>query len=287
MKPILAFIFLLFTHNALAFPVGPEVDLDAPLVELPEVDNDYDFNGIVGMSNCSASLVHFAGQPDTSKAYVLTNGHCLGGLFGGGFPRPGEVRYKKPDFRRMNAFVDINTRVRIQSELLVYGTMTNTDSALFRLKQTYKELQNKGIESLEMSAEAPLVDDEIQIISGYHRKGFQCSVEKIIHNLKEGDWTMKDSIRYSETGCEVYGGTSGSPVIRKGERLVVGVNNTGNESGKECTNNNPCEVNEQGDINVIKGRGYGQQTYWFATCLDDEFDIDLNVEGCLLPKPKN
>ena len=96
---------------------------------------------------------------------------------------------------------------------------------------------------------------------------------------------MKDSIRYSPTGCEVYGGTSGSPVIAKGERVVVGVNNTGNESGKECKMNNPCEIDESGNVTVIKGRGYAQQTYWFYSCLSMDFDIDLAKPGCELPKP--
>ena len=97
---------------------------------------------------------------------------------------------------------------------------------------------------------------------------------------------MVDSIRYSDPGCEVYGGTSGSPVIRKGERVVVAVNNTGNESGQECTMNNPCEVDNEGNILVIEGRGYAQQTYWFATCMDENFELDLNQKGCMLPKPQ-
>ncbi len=96
---------------------------------------------------------------------------------------------------------------------------------------------------------------------------------------------MKDSIRYSKKGCEVYGGTSGSPVIAKGERVVVGVNNTGNESGKLCTNNNPCEIDVNGNKKVLKGRGYAQQTYWVYSCLNEEFDIDLSKQGCNLPKP--
>lgn len=280
---ILGLFLALFSTTALAIPQAPIIDLDAPLEILPE-RQDFDFNGIVALNNCSASLVHFAGQPKTSKAYVLTNGHCLGG-FWGGFPKPGEVRYKVQDSRKMKAFIDVNTKVGVRSQQLVYGTMTNTDAAIFRLTETYEQLEQRGVYSLEMSSTPPIIGDDIQIISGYWRKGFECSVEKIINTLKESDWTMHDSIRYSESGCEVYGGTSGSPVVAKGERLVVAVNNTGNESGQQCTMNNPCEVNQQGDVTVLKGRGYAQQTYWFTTCLNNEFDIDLDVEGCMLPKP--
>ncbi len=280
-----ALVSLLFSIQAYAIPEAPHIDLDAPL-EVLRNRADFDFNGIVAMSNCSASVVHFAGQPKTSEAYVLTNGHCTGGLFGG-FPKPGEVRYMQRDSRRMNAHIDINNRVGVRTNMLVYATMTNTDAALFRLNETYEDLEKEGIYSFEMSAQPPLVGDDIHIVSGYWRKGFECSVEELVYQLKEGHWTMIDSIRYSPTGCEVYGGTSGSPVVAKGERLVVGVNNTGNEDGKKCTNNNPCEVDEQGEVLILEGRGYAQQTYWFTTCLDNEFNLDLSVEGCLLPKPKN
>ena len=285
MKPTVLTLLILFFHlEALALPVGADQSLDAPIDYVSVREVEYDFNGIVAMRNCSASLIHFAGQPKNSKAYVLTNGHCTGGLFGG-FPKPGQVVYNKSDRRSMNAFVDINTRVRIRSEKLVYSTMTNTDAALFRMSETYEELEKKGVYSLELSSERPNLNEEIEIISGYWREGFSCQIENFIFELHESDWVMKDSIRYSEKGCEVYGGTSGSPVLRKGERVVVAVNNTGNESGNKCTMNNPCEVEANGDVNVIKGRGYAQQTYWFATCLNDNYEIDLNVDGCLLPKP--
>ena len=96
---------------------------------------------------------------------------------------------------------------------------------------------------------------------------------------------MKESLRYSPKGCEVIGGTSGSPILAKGQRVVVGINNTGNESGQSCTQNNPCEVSPQGEKKILAGRGYGQQTYWFYGCLDSQFQLDLNQESCLLPKP--
>lgn len=284
MKLLSILSILFFSITSLAFPEVPDLNLDAPLDYVSQREVEYDFNGIVAMRNCSASLVRFVGQPKTSKAYVLTNGHCTGGFFGG-FPKPGEVIYKKRDVRSMNAFVDINTQVKIQSEMLVYGTMTDTDAALFRLSSTYDSLESQGVFALAMLPVRPDVDQEIEIISGYWRKGFSCSIEKFIHELHESSWVMKDSIRYSDPGCEVYGGTSGSPVVAKGTRTVVGVNNTGNESGEKCTTNNPCEVNDKGEIQVLKGRGYAQQTWWFSTCLDNNYDIDLKVGGCLLAKP--
>ena len=279
---ILTGLFLPLT--AFAFPQAPIDSLERPLSFLSLENIEYDYNGIVKLSNCSASLIRFNNQPEDSQAYVLTNGHCLKTFFGG-FLQPGEVRYKESSNRRMDAYINVNETVRIRANSLVYGTMTDTDAALYRINSTYKDLKDKGIEAFYLSDQRPSVNDDIHIVSGYWREGFSCSIEKFVHELHESNWVMKDSIRYSPQGCEVYGGTSGSPVILAGERLVVGVNNTGNESGQECKMNNPCEVDEDGNITVIEGRGYAQQTYWFYSCLDENFDIDLDIEGCRLPKP--
>ncbi len=35
-----------------------------------------------------------------------------------------------------------------------------------------------------------------------------------------------------------------------------------------CTLNNPCEVDADGNTTATKGQSYGQETYWFTTCLD-------------------
>jgi V8-like Glu-specific endopeptidase len=282
-KLILTLLVSLFSNQLYAFPIDLYQSLDAPLNIIDSRDNNYDFNGIVALSNCSGSLIHFAGQPTSSPAYLLTNGHCVGGF--GGFIKPGEVRYNKPDNRTANAFIDINNRVKIRTTKLAYATMTNTDVAIFQLNETYDDLIKKGVHSFELSALHPVIGQNIQVISGYWRKGFTCEIEFFSYELHEGGWTMKDSIRYSPTGCEVYGGTSGSPIIAKDERVVVGINNTGNESGEKCLTNNPCEVDNTGNTTVIKGRGYGQQTFWLNNCLTEEFEIDLSKKDCQLPKP--
>jgi hypothetical protein len=47
--------------------------------------------------------------------------------------------------------------------------------------------------------------------------------------------------------------------------------------------NNPCEIDQNGEVSFTKGFSYGQQTYWVYTCLTTTNEIDLAVAGCLLP----
>ncbi len=52
----------------------------------------------------------------------------------------------------------------------------------------------------------------ISVVSGYWKKTYNCNVDGFAYRLKEGDWTWKDSVRYTAP-CKVIGGTSGSPVV--------------------------------------------------------------------------
>jgi V8-like Glu-specific endopeptidase len=280
MQAILSISLILFSITASAFPIAPFDALETEIVRDLGQSADYDFDGIAKLSNCSGSLVRFAGQPDTSAAYILTNGHCVLGPF----LRPGEVIQHRQNSRRMKISSSSFRFHNVNVTELVYATMTDTDAALYRLKQNYIELESLGIQALEISPAHPLLNTQIQIISGYWERGYSCHIGDFVYTLKEGDWLFQDSIRYSQTGCEVIGGTSGSPIIERGTRTVVGVNNTGNESGRRCSMNNPCEIDRNDNVTVIKGAGYGQQTYLFYSCLTLDFNIDTTLPGCQLPK---
>lgn len=276
---LLILLFLILSTQV--FALKPmDLDLLKSNVEPPVSLGTYDFEGIVKLSNCSGSLVRFKGQPLNSKGIVLTNGHCVSRWF----IRPGAIILNKRDRRRMRIATSDKTFSRIRAEKILYATMTGTDSALFRIQETYEELERRGIRALEMSDVRPYVDTDIEVISGYWERGYSCRIEAFIHELREDDWVFQDSLRYSRPGCETIGGTSGSPIIEKGKRLVIGVNNSGNESGRQCTMNNPCEVDANGNISVIKGASYGQQTYWFYDCLTADYSIDPNKAGCRLQK---
>lgn len=279
-------ICLVISSSVFAFPKAPFNALEqTSLAEFKFQDDDanldYDFEGIVKLSNCSGAVVKFAGQPDTAKAYVLTNGHCLGGRL----MSPGAVYTNRSEFRRMKVFDSRMNQKNIIAYKLVYATMTGTDSALYEIDKTYAELEVMGIRSFEMDSAMPVVGLPIDIVSGYWERGYRCYVDGIVFQLREADWTFTQSIRYTNEGCKTIGGTSGSPIIHQGTRIVVGVNNTINENGARCTLNNPCEVNQDGEVTVFPRTAYGQQTYMFSTCLTADFQIDLKKDGCELPKP--
>lgn len=289
MKKIISAYFVLFaamsvasffTSVAQAFPL-PKAGLTT--LQLPETfSSNFDFEGIVGLNNCSGSLIQLENSPDTDLALILTNGHCLET----GFPKPGQVVYGKPSNRSFNV-LDSRAKVlgSVRAREIVYSTMTNTDMTIYRLNESYASIKNKfNVRPLTLSSQHPDIGMPMEVISGYWKKGYSCTVEHFVYKLLEGAWTSVDSIRYSRPGCETIGGTSGSPVILKGTRTVIGVNNTGNEDGQKCTDNNPCEIDASGNITYQQGLSYGQQTYWVYTCLNQNRELDLSVAGCLLPK---
>ncbi len=211
---------------------------------------------------------------------VLTNGHCLEV----GFPQPGTFVYGRASTRRftlMNA--GAQGVATLNASMIIYATMTGTDMALYRLRETYSEIFTKsGIPALTLSSAHPELTTPVEVVSGYWSRGYSCAVEAFIPQLREDNWTMTDSIRYSRPGCEVIGGTSGSPIIATGTRTVVGVNNTTNEAGRRCTMNNPCEIDANGNVTFTRGFSYGQQTYSVYTCLNANREIDLTTPGCAL-----
>jgi hypothetical protein len=87
------------------------------------------------------------------------------------------------------------------------------------------------------------------------------------------------------TPDKTIGGTSGSPIIDDASGKVVGVNNTGNESGGRCTMNNPCEIDAGGKITVRRGTNYGQQTFGLVACFGPGTELNLSLPGCQVAKP--
>lgn len=239
------------------------------------------FAGTVALNDCSGSVVRMPNSADTDKAFVLSNGHCLET----GFPDAGKVIVNQAStrtFTLLNASGDSLGQLRATK--VAYATMTDTDISLYELSSTYAQIKSAyGIRALKVSAAHPTAGTAIDVVSGYWKRIYSCNIDAFVPQLREGQWTWKDSVRYTRA-CQTIGGTSGSPVLDRAGR-VIAVNNTINEAGERCTDNNPCEVDADGNVTVHEGIDYGQQTYWIPGCVATGNKIDLRKAGCALPKP--
>ncbi|WP_405967784.1 serine protease [Streptomyces sp. NBC_00015] len=238
--------------------------------------------GTVALSNCSGSVVRFPNSLDTDPALVLSNGHCLST----GFPEPGEVLVNQASSRTFGLLNSAGTRVAtLRASKLAYGTMTDTDVSIYQLTSTYATIRNSyGISALTVQDTHPTAGTAITVASGYWKTLYNCNIDGFVYRLKEGDWTWKDSVRYT-SACQTIGGTSGSPVIDQSTGKVVAVNNTGNEDGARCTENNPCEVDASGNVTVRQGINYAQETYLIPACFTTGNQLNLSATACTLPKP--
>ncbi len=280
---IIASGWLFAVQSAQAFPLtslSPQPSLTFDALNAAQ----YDFDGIVALSNCSGSIVRYEDSAQDDAAMVLTNGHCVALL------NPGEVRVNEASSKDFTLLAsDSQSKGKVRSKRLIYATMTGTDMALYELSITYAKLaKDFDVEPLTLASSEARPGTPIQVVSGYWRRGYSCAIDRLVNELREGKWSMKQSIKYTDPDCQVIGGTSGSPIIETGTRTVVGVNNTGNESGKSCTLNNPCEVDKQGNISYKKGWSYGQQTYLVYACRNAATGkLDLSLPECKLAKPQN
>ncbi|MFD7015938.1 serine protease [Streptomyces sp. NPDC059161] len=240
------------------------------------------FAGTVALSNCSGSVVRAPGSQPNDPALVLSNGHCLES----GFPAAGEVITDQPSSRSFSLLNASGSKVAtLRASKVSYATMTDTDISIYQLTQTYAQIQSRyGISALTLNDTHPTQGSAIKVVSGYWKRTYSCNVDGFVYRLKEGDWTWKDSVRYTSS-CNTIGGTSGSPVIDTTTGKVVAVNNTGNEDGEQCTENNPCEVDENGNVTIHQGINYAQETYIIVPCIGAGNKIDLSLPGCVLPKP--
>ena len=239
-----------------------------------------DFSGTVALSNCSGSLVKLPGAATSGPALVLTNGHC----YEGGFLSPGQVLVNKSSSRSFTLLSSTGgNKATLRATKVAYATMTDTDITLYQLNTTYDAIRSSsGISPLEISTAHPTQGTAIKVVSGYWKRIYTCNIDGFVYRLKEGDWTWKDSIRYTPS-CNTIGGTSGSPIEDPSGKLI-GINNTGNENGERCTVDNPCEVDQAGNVTVHEGTNYGEETYLLAGCMTGSA-VDLTKAGCALPKP--
>ncbi|KQX56934.1 MULTISPECIES: serine protease [unclassified Streptomyces] len=282
-KPLVGALLALLLTGAAAVPAMAAAPPQAPAAkDRTAAAVTVDFAGTVALSNCSGSLVRMPSSQPNDPALVLSNGHCLET----GMPGPGEVVKDVRSTRSFSLLNSAGTKVAtLRASKISYGTMTDTDISIYQVTKTYAQIQSLyGIGALTLNDVRPTQGSSIKVVSGYWKRIYSCDIDGFVYRMKEGDWTWKDSIRYTSS-CNTIGGTSGSPVIDTTTGKVVAVNNTGNESGESCTVNNPCEIDENGTVTVHQGINYAQETYTIVPCVGAGNVIDLNRPGCTLPKP--
>lgn len=255
-----------------------------------------------GIGTCSGVLATFAGRSSSSRALVLSAGHCinLGTVqvpLGDGSSlavlADGDV-LSRASYQRPLTLDTGNSeapRTCVEADEIVYATMTGGDILLLRLTETYEQIERRtGVKPFVVSRDSTFASGlPVRMPSSRWQNDRACHVDRAVERLKEHHWTWGPVFRLLVEGtCGLPHGASGSPIIRKDTEEVIGVAGTASDGdGAACGLNNPCEVNPDGSTTVAtRGQAYGHFVHAFSTCLDGTGDLDLTIPGCRLPKPK-
>ncbi|EOD65217.1 trypsin-like serine protease [Amycolatopsis vancoresmycina] len=244
---------------------------------VPPDDVIPDVEGAVDLTSCVGSVVSTPASRPHDPALLLTNGHCVPGPR----PAPGTAVVDRPaDFPAPIADRQGYPQVTARANRLLYATMTGTDIALYRLDKTYAQLRTAKV--FRLTSTPVHAGDTLTL--AYPSTRLKCTAEAVVPHLREGGYEQDASIRYA-TGpdCTPWHGTSGSALLAPDGTTVAGIHNTHNDSGEQCTENNPCEVDSAGAVTSVPGRGYGQQVAGITACLKGS-ELDLARPGCTLTK---
>jgi hypothetical protein len=249
---------------------------------------------------CSGALVTFAGRSADSPGLVLSAGHCSGrgkaevavGKKFLAMPDQTEVLYRVSSRRPLTLETGNSDEPRtcLHSEEIIYGTMSGADILLLQVSETYAQIEKRtGVKPFVVSRDTSFAADlALRLPSAYRQNDGACQVEATIETVKEARWLWGPVLRMrvAET-CGIPHGASGAPAVRMDGGEVIGVFGTASDAdGAACELNNPCEVAPDGSVKAsAREQGYVHFVHKFYTCLDGSRNVDLDVPGCLLPKP--
>jgi hypothetical protein len=252
-----------------------------------------DFRGAVEIFNCSGALVRWANSRTSDPAMMLTNGHCFQasdkrGAGARWFTR--EVIVDQPDARAVTLLDRRGDDLGVvRARRVLYSTSFKTDVGLYTLRRTFGEIRQAfHVRALMIADGPPSPHAAVDVPSGFSREEYRCDLNGQLFRLFNDDFHWRRSIRLARSStCHTIRGTSGSPLIDPGTGAVVGVNNAINvppHGTARCTFS-LCEQRKDGHISVHPHRRYAQQTWWLTTCVGAHRRLDLDLPGCLLPKP--
>ncbi|MBC62211.1 MAG: hypothetical protein CMP11_07110 [Zetaproteobacteria bacterium] len=247
------------------------------------------YNGVGRYGTCTGALIETNGN-DSSPAYILTNGHCLGKLL----PEEGVLFDKFIENKLMlfNTFYDsTGEQFSYSTQKIKYATMDKNDIAIIELEGvTLGTLKQLGFNAYEISQEEPLAGILIENV-GIPATGLSSS-EKVLRksvctlngtvNVQEGVYNFATSYKHN---CSIVGGSSGSPIFNRQTHEIIAVNNTtvndsaGNQ--EDCSINKPCEIIDQ-SIKTNVFSNYAQPVWFLSSCFTDEGVFDRLLESCSL-----
>lgn len=260
---------------------GPESTLPPPADPLPLADLAT-FSGVAMLnagSNCTGTLID-TGVP-AGPAYVLTNGHCTGGIGRSAQQTTAGLEwFGEAEFLRAAGNLDGTFTVAVEE--LAYSTMRHTDTAIVRLDSTLGALQEAGLTAVPVADAEPapglevvnvgvpvqdLADDEWVLRRGDCTLGAQ-------HTLIEFLWLWFDV--WSNDCPGIIQGSSGSPLFETDASgapvRIVGMINTTSwgvtaARGGACFMNRPCQVTEDGAV-MVEETSYAQSVAGVGSCFD-------------------
>jgi hypothetical protein len=254
-----------------------------------------------GKGGCSGALVTFHGRSASQPALVLSAGHCSEhgraevpiGKRSLTMPDNGEVLYHVSSRRPLTLETGNSDQPRtcIAAEEIVYATMTGVDVMLLQASETYEQIQKRtGVSPFLVSQETSFAPGfAVRIPSARWQNDRACQVDATVDKLAEFRWLWGPVLRIRPAdSCATPHGVSGAPVIHADSNEVIGLFGTASDgNGAACELNNPCEVAPDGSKKAaVREQPYVHFVHAFYTCLDASRSVDLDVPGCLLPKPR-
>ncbi|MFJ6549537.1 trypsin-like serine protease [Microbacterium sp. NPDC091676] len=249
---------------------------------IPDDEVDLGLGGYPALSECASSLVMAEHSRRDDPALLLTNGHCIPaveetrdvprrGAFLQNLPADGEVPFADAQGYGL-------TTARV--DRLLFGTMTGTDVAVYRLDASFAELEARGATVLRLAAASPRVGDSVRLMT---TEPLTCTIEAVVPTLREEGYELHDLLRMAtEKTCETYPGTSGAALVAGDGKTVVGINSSHNDGGEACAEDNPCEVSADGTTSIRPGQAYGQQVTGLNDCIAAGSVFDADAPGCTL-----
>ncbi len=211
------------------------------------------FTGIArfrGSLTCTAFLLDTGGD----TAYVMTAGHCISTATSNEVIRDQAVSARVT----FHFFRDTQPRaMTVAARRTVYSTMKARDLAILELDTTLAALKAQGVTPLALGAADPVAGVEVRVVGAptgavpteeQFLRQTRCMLGEPV-DLLEFQWHFRNA--YPNACSDIRTGSSGSPVLDSGGRVVSLINTTTAEATHSsgdfpCYLGQPCELTDEG-----------------------------------------